>query len=97
MCHLPEILCHVFGLMLEVSSFFGHVPWFDWEEGLSTPSDVLYIRLGTHYVPSSSLTALKGALLETSFGEDPFEDMKPVLANLAVLQNLRLNAIYSWQ
>ncbi|KAI4379430.1 hypothetical protein MLD38_005732 [Melastoma candidum] len=50
---------------------------------ISTPSDALYTGLGTHFLPSSSLSALKGALLETTFGEDPFEDVQPILAKFS--------------
>ncbi|KAL6554566.1 hypothetical protein OROHE_007589 [Orobanche hederae] len=46
---------------------------------VSTPADALYVGLGTHYVPSDSLTAFKGDLLATTFSEDPNQEIKALL------------------
>ncbi|KAL6586044.1 hypothetical protein OROMI_002688 [Orobanche minor] len=46
---------------------------------VSTPADALYVGLGTHYVPSDSLTAFKGDLLATTFSEDPDQEIKALL------------------
>ncbi|CAN4116191.1 unnamed protein product [Withania somnifera] len=47
---------------------------------ISTPADALYVGLGTHYVPSANLGALKEALLATKFSEDPDVEIKELLA-----------------
>ncbi|KAK6126900.1 hypothetical protein DH2020_039357 [Rehmannia glutinosa] len=46
---------------------------------VSTPADALYVGLGTHYVPSESLAALKGDLLATTFSEEPDQDIRALL------------------
>ncbi|XP_057768116.1 3-hydroxyisobutyryl-CoA hydrolase-like protein 3, mitochondrial isoform X2 [Salvia miltiorrhiza] len=46
---------------------------------ISTPADALYVGLGTHYVPSGSLAALKDDLLATTFSEDPDQDIRTLL------------------
>ncbi|KAL1554883.1 3-hydroxyisobutyryl-CoA hydrolase [Salvia divinorum] len=46
---------------------------------ISTPADALYVGLGTHYVPSGGLAALKGDLLATTFSEDPDQDIRTLL------------------
>ncbi|XP_042002669.1 3-hydroxyisobutyryl-CoA hydrolase-like protein 3, mitochondrial isoform X1 [Salvia splendens] len=46
---------------------------------ISTPADALYVGLGSHYVPSGSLAALKDDLLATTFSEDPDHDIRTLL------------------
>ncbi|KAB1996442.1 hypothetical protein ES319_D13G231800v1 [Gossypium barbadense] len=47
---------------------------------ISTPSDSLFIGLGTHYVPSGNLGSVKEALLASTFSEDPHKDVTTLLA-----------------
>ncbi|XP_047940797.1 3-hydroxyisobutyryl-CoA hydrolase-like protein 3, mitochondrial isoform X1 [Salvia hispanica] len=46
---------------------------------ISTPADALYVGLGSHYVPSGSLAALKDDLLATTFSEDPDHDIRALV------------------
>ncbi|CAA3033459.1 3-hydroxyisobutyryl- hydrolase 3, mitochondrial isoform X1 [Olea europaea subsp. europaea] len=46
---------------------------------VSTPADAIYVGLGTHYVPSGNLDALKKDLLAATFSEDPDQEIKAML------------------
>ncbi|XP_050365563.1 3-hydroxyisobutyryl-CoA hydrolase-like protein 3, mitochondrial isoform X2 [Argentina anserina] len=50
---------------------------------ISTPSDALYVGLGTHFVPSQNLGSVKETLLSTNFSQDPHEDIKTILAKFS--------------
>ncbi|ERN06049.1 3-hydroxyisobutyryl-CoA hydrolase-like protein 3, mitochondrial isoform X1 [Amborella trichopoda] len=49
-------------------------------ERISSPADALYVGLGSHFVPSENLAALKDSLLASSFSDDPHKDVQALLS-----------------
>ncbi|KAI3524569.1 hypothetical protein L1887_03228 [Cichorium endivia] len=50
---------------------------------ISSPSDALFVGLGTHFVPSGNLVPLKETLLSTTFSEDPDHDLQEILGKFS--------------
>ncbi|KAL8129621.1 hypothetical protein V2J09_018776 [Rumex salicifolius] len=50
---------------------------------ITTPADALYVRLGTHYVPSGNLGSLKDAFLTATFSADAHQDVAALLTQFS--------------